>query len=61
MLNSVVSPDTIRATDILMFGEMLFKVQKFQLLKCDDFLNDEYKGIDMSSGISRVFNLCTGC
>ena len=34
---------------------MWLEVQKFQLLNCDDFMKDEYRGFDMTVSIFRVF------
>jgi hypothetical protein len=55
ILSLNVSPDTIsHATEIPRSGETWFKVQKFQLQNCDEFLKEEHQGIDMTVGIPRT-------
>lgn len=56
LLNFAMSPNKItHATKIPCSVEMWFKVQKFQLLNCDEFLKEEYIGIYMTTIISGTF------
>ena len=49
-----VNPDSISAaTEIPRVGEKWFKVQRFKLANCDDFLMAEHKGADLSDGVPK--------
>jgi len=53
-LELAVTPDSIAAaTEIPRQGEKWFKVQKFQLANCDDFLMTEHKGADLTDGVPK--------
>lgn len=56
ILSLNVSVDTIsHATKILRSGETWFKVQKFLLHNCHEFLEEEHQGISMIVGIPKDF------
>lgn len=56
ILSLNVSQDTIsHATKIPRLGETWFKVNKFQLHNCDEFLKEEHQWIDMTVVITRTF------
>jgi len=53
-LEVAVNPDSISAaTEIPRVGEKWFKVQRFKLANCDDFLVVEHKGADLSDGVPK--------
>jgi len=53
-LEVAVNPDTIAAaTEIPRQGEKWFKVQRFKLANCDDFLMAEHKGADLTDGVPK--------
>lgn len=55
LLDLVLSPNTIScAKDIPRLGEMWFEEQKIKLQNYDEFLKEECKGIDMTTGIPRT-------
>ena len=53
-LELVVTPDSIAAaTEIPRLGEKWFKVQRFKMANCDDFLMTEHKGADLTDGVPK--------
>ena len=53
-----VSIDYIsQSIEILRYGEKWFKVMKFQLTNCDQFLKEEHRGEDMTNGVPKTWLL----